>query len=278
MGGAPLLLAQIPQPPVHEASMGAEFAYTMVMVLVTGGMFAWWLLTGERSRNGVVLPLVLVGGAISALVEPILDNVVLFWYPPRVETEAFYAFGRSVPWYVVIGYAWYCGGLLYFVYRHFQGGVSSRRIWVIFGAIMLVDSLAISLIVQLGQAGFYGEQPFNVGGYPLWWAGIDGSLPVVGAALLFHLVPRLHGWRRVFLLVVPAVNVGLVAGATDWPVSLALNSAWPAVATWLAGASTFALCCGLVWAVTQVIPRTPTAPDAPNGAASDRRSSMAASR
>jgi hypothetical protein len=201
--------------------------------------------------------LLLVGGALSAGLEPFLDNVVLFWYPPHQHLVAFHAFGRTVPLFVPIGYAWFCGALLYAVARRFEHGVRPRDVWLMLLGIVVIDYIAIGLTSWLHIAGFYGHPPYNLGGYPLWWAAFDGTSVILGGALVYYLLPRLRGLERAWLVLIPTLMVGGTAGAVGGPITIALNSQWSSGAKWVAGALTMVLGCAIVHLVARVVPSHP---------------------
>jgi hypothetical protein len=240
--------------PLHDEPSGAVAVYTVLMTAITIGVLAYWLLSANERRRGPLLPLLLLGGFLSAVMEPVLDNLILYWYPPHNSLQAFDAWGRSIPWFVPIGYAWYCGALPYVAFRIFERGTSTRRIWQLLGAVVLVDALAISTAGWLGTSGFYGNQPFNPWGtYPLWWPAVDGPHVMVGGAILCLLVPRLRGRSRAVLVAVPTLTLALVTGLCTWPIALALNSGWSDVPTHIAGAVTLVIGGALVWATTRIV-------------------------
>jgi hypothetical protein len=176
----------------------------------------------------------------------VFDNLVLFWYPPHQQLSAFHAFGRTVPMCVVIGYAWFCGGLPYLAYTLIKRGVRVRALWALAGVVFLIDFLAIGLTSWLKIAGFFGGQPFSVAGYPLWWGAVDTSNVLLGGALLYYLIPRLEGIRRVYLLLIPTWVTGATAVAVAGPVGLALNSRWSTAGKYAAALVTLSLGFGIV--------------------------------
>jgi hypothetical protein len=218
--------AAIPVMPIRHAPGGALIAYTVLMIAVTVAFAAYWLLTADERRIGPALPALLIGGAISGLMESWLDNVVLVGYPPHQNLPVIHAFDRSVPIFVPIGYAWFCGGLLYLVARSFQRGVTPRKLWSLYGAIVVVDFVAIGLSSWIKILQFYGHPPMNIGGYPLWWAGIDGLDVVLGGTIVYVLLHHLRGRSQLWLALVPSVALGASAGLVGWPVSTAINSSW----------------------------------------------------
>jgi hypothetical protein len=238
--------------PVHRAPETAFVVYTVLMCATTVALLLWWLLSRERSR-GWALPLLLAGGALSSLLEPFLDNVVLVWYPVHQNLGAYHAFGRTIPIFVPIGYAWFCGGLLYLTARIYERGVSARAVWAVLGAVVAIDFVAIGLTTWIGVMGFYGQPPLKIAGYPLWWAAFDGSDVILGGAVVFLLLPHLKGRGLLWLLVIPSLVLGAVSGAVGWPITTALNSQWSTSAKILAAAMTIALGCSIVHAVARWI-------------------------
>jgi hypothetical protein len=231
--------------PIHPERKTDFVIYTVLMAVLTGGVLVWWWRSAER-RQGIALPLLLLGGAVSVVCEPVFDNLVLFWYPPHQQLEAFHAFGRSIPICVVIGYAWFCGGLPYLASRLFQRGMSTRGIWALAGVVFVIDFVAVGLTSWLKIAGFYGGQPFDVAGYPLWWGAVDTANVALGGALLYYLLPRLRGARRLYLLLIPTWVTGATAVAVAGPVEIALNSRWSMAGKTAAALATVALGLGIV--------------------------------
>lgn len=250
--------------PIHPSQDARLAVYTVLMAAITGGLVSWWALSRGERRRGLALPLLLAGGAISVVCEPLLDNVVLFWYPPHQDLGAFHAFGRTVPICVVIGYAWFCGGLPYFAARWFERGITVRGVWGIAAAVYVVDFVAIGLTSWLHIAGFYGGQPFNVAGYPLWWGAVDVVIVIAGGAVIRALTPWLRGGSQLVYAAVPLIVVGAAGGAVAAPVSVALNSQWSSLGKAVAALITLAIGAAIVQLVTLfvAIPR-PQASRAP---------------
>lgn len=241
--------------PVHEAPEAAFVVYTVLMVMLTVGILAWWAVSAER-RKEPALPLLLLGGAVAGLAEPFLDNVVLFWWPPEQQTELFRAFGRTIPLFVPVGYAWFCGGLLYVAAKVYDRGARAAHVWMLFATVALVDFVAIGLTAWLGIAGFFGGAPMRIAGFPLWWAAIDGVDVILGGAVVWFLAPVLRGRRQLYLVLVPPIMIGMAGGGIGWPVSTALNSGWSTPAKWAAAAVTIGLGLSIVHLVAQVVERS----------------------
>lgn len=243
----------VPTMPVREAPQGALVTYTLLMVAITLGFLIWWAVK-ERKR-GPALLLFLVGGALSGLMEPWLDNVVLVGYPPEQITPVFVAFERAVPIFVPIGYAWFCGGLLYLLYLAFSQEFTARRIWALYGIVAVIDFVAIGLSSWLGILEFFGNPPMKIAGFVVWWAAIDALQVVCGATLAVFLVPALRGTQQLWLTLIPSVVLGAAAGIVGWPVSTALNSDWPMWAKYICALASIGISLSCTHFVAQSAPR-----------------------
>ena len=232
----------LPMPTDISPPTGPSVGFTAASAVIVVALLVWWSFSGEH-RRGPILPLLFVGIAISAIVvEPIYDNTLLYWYPPDNALGLFNAYDRTVPLFTVLGYAWFFGGTSYILWRLFQRGMSRRQIWGLFGIVVVIDALATATAGWLGISGFYGDQPFMFGGIDVWFAFSDAAGSIVGAVVLYLVVPRLHGWKWLWLLVIPTISYGAVLGGVTSPVVLGLHSDWTTLGRWLGGAGTIALC------------------------------------
>lgn len=247
-----LLADGIPMPTEASPPSGPSIAFTVASLAIVIALLVWWWVSGER-RRGPVLPLLFLGIALSAIaVEPIFDNTLLYWYPPDNPLGVYAAYDRTVPWFTPLGYAWFFGGSSYIMWRVFSRGATRREIFSWFGFFVVVDGLATGTAGWLGISGFYGPQPFMLGGINVWFAFADATAGLVGAVILYLVVPRLSGWKWAWLLVIPTVSYGAVLGAVTSPVVLGLHSDWTTFGRWLGGAGTIALCCVVAYACASI--------------------------
>jgi hypothetical protein len=246
--------------------------FTVGSLIIVVGLLVWWVLAKEY-RNGPALPIIFVGTAVSAIVvEPIFDNTLLYWYPPENDLGVYGAYGRTIPWFVPIGYAWFFGGNAYVLWRLFLRGLTRIRILGLFGIVVVIDALATSTAGWMNISGFYGPQPFSWGGVNVWFSFADAAGVIVGAAILYVLAPRLHGWRWLWLLITPTMAYGAVLGGVCSPVTLGLHSDWTTLGRYAGGAATIALCCIVAYACARITEKDATVvllTDAANAA--DRR-------
>jgi hypothetical protein len=248
------LLAAAPPMPERVAPAWADVTFTIAMAVIVVGILGWWLL-GDRRRRDPALPLTMLGAVIAGLlVEPVFDNTLLYWYPLHANLTVLRAFGRDIPLFVPIGYSWFFGGCGYIVSRLLARRPRAAVVWRAFGVLLVVDTLACSSVTWLHVSGFYGPQPFDFWGFPLWFAFADASGALSLGVALYLLRPVLRGGRRAVLLVLPTIVYGGVLGSITSAVSMALNSPWSTVVGWLAGLVTIGLAGALVLVLSWVVP------------------------
>jgi len=239
--------------PVHPDPGFSGTVFLTGTILTVVAFLVWWALSAERKR-GPVMPLVFIGTAISAvLIEPIFDNTLLYWYPPENPLGAFTAYGRTIPWFVPLGYAWFFGGAAYLLQRLFARGIRVPQVWALFLGLVAIDWLAVSICEWFNLSAFYVNQPFHWFGSPLWFSFADATGAFVLGMALFALVPHLQGWRKALLLLLPTFTYGGVLGSTTAPISLALNSGWSDAMVWGCGTATILLCCTLIHVISMVL-------------------------
>lgn len=238
--------------PINPAPQPAGSAFLIGTIVILAGLLIWWISSGEYKKRGWIMPLVFIGTGFSAiLIEPIFDNTLLYWYPAENDLAVFSAYERTIPWYVPLGYAWFFGGTAYLLQRAFEAGVSRAQIWRLFAVVIFTDWLAVSICEWMDLSAFYGDQPFHHFGSPIWFSFADATGAFVLAAALHTFLPWLKGAKRLWLLILPTFTYGATLGSVTAPIALALNSAWSAQATWLAGVATMALCYTAVYAIGQ---------------------------
>jgi hypothetical protein len=243
-----------PIPPSLAAPTTAQVVYTVVMAAAVIGFVAWWW-RDPAERRRPYLPLMLLGGLVATLTEPLLDNAVLFGWPHNVYLPVLQANGHQYPLYVPLGFVWFDGGLVYGFYRWFERGVTARQIWIVAAGFIALDLPLNTSPHWFHFAGFFGPQPMDILGYPLYWIGCDVALFMVGGALLWWLIPRLHGRSAAVIVLVPGLVQGLVVGAIAWPIAWALRADVAQSVRWLAGFATLGLAAVIVWLVTLAVAR-----------------------
>jgi hypothetical protein len=213
-----------------------------------------------RNRD-FVMPVLLIGGIIGMFVEPILDYMGGVWWPTVGGWEAFNLLGVNVPLLVVLVYPWLLGGQAYWTYRSLERGVDERGLWRLVGIFAVNDIVLETIGIKvLGVYSYFGTQPLNFWGLPLWYVPCNAVGPVVAGALTYVLRRRLTGIR--LIAAAPLLPIGYLGtyAAIGFPMWISLNSGWPMPAATIAALVPFGLGCLLVILVAEI---TGTGADAP---------------
>ena len=259
----------IPGAPVDMTVSGTmEAAFTIVCGLPAVLVLVLTARAMIKDRN-FVMPVFLLGGIIGMFVEPILDYMGGVWWPFEGSWQAFNLLGVNVPLLVVLVYPWLLGGQGYWAYRSFERGITTRRLWQLV-AIFAVNDIVLETIgiKLLGVYSYFGTQPLNFWGLPLWYVPCNAIGPVVAGALAYVLRRRLTGIR--VLAAAPLFPMGYLGtyAAIGFPVWISLNSGWAMPAATVAGLATFGLGYLLVLLVAEI---TRTGSEAPAPVADETR-------
>jgi hypothetical protein len=254
----------IPGAPLDMTVNGPlEAVFTIVCGLPVALALALALRGIVKDRN-LVLPIFLLGGMLGIFVEPILDYMGGVWWPLSGGWDAFTLLGVNIPVLVILVYPWLLGGQGYLAYSAFERGITRTRLWCLVGLFGLSDIVLETIgIAALGVYRYFGTQPLNFWGLPLWYVPCNAIGPVVAGALTHLLRRRLTGVRLLAAApLLPMSFVGVYA-AIGFPVWISLNSGWPMWAAVLAGLATFALGCLAVMVVEEATrPRSGSGPGA----------------
>ena len=252
-----MLLAAIPQPPIHDAMpKAAEWLFTAALALMT----TIALVIAVRQlivRKDPLLLYCVIGGALGAFFEPIVDVLGQCFLKQHGAIGTYTYLGRTIPLYLLFAYPWYNGGLAYLYYRLMQRGVSTRTVFLLWAATGVADVLEETPGILAHTYLYYGKQPFDIWGFPLWWAFVNPLMPLLAGALIYRLAPLLRNARAragVILLIPMAGAIANAATAT--PTWITLNLTHPSyVWTYLGGLATLALALYSVWIISCAVAR-----------------------
>ena len=245
----------VPQPP-YDMQMSDAIGWFTVFIFIPLGVAIAIAFAHLAQGKGPMLLLCLVGGVLAAAFEPIVDVLGLVYFPdPGVHT-AFTFMGRPLPWLIVFVYSWYVGGQAYVAYRVIERGIDRAgvfRLWAIFAAINVVLETPGLLG---GVYTYYGAQPLDFWGFPLWWSIVNPLMPVVGGALISKVGPELgSGWKLVGVIPLIPMADGIANAATGWPLWIALNSGIGYTVTYPALIVTLGLVMYSLWVVSLAVAR-----------------------
>ena len=249
------LVVSVPQPPA-EMQMSDAIGWFTVFIFIPLGIALALAIAHLVQGKGPMLLLCLAGGVLAAAWEPIVDVVGLVYFPDPGRWTAFTFMGRPMPWLIVFVYSWYVGGQAYVAHRVFERGIDQAgvfRLWAIFGVINVVLETPGLLG---GVYTYYGAQPFNFWGFPLWWSVVNPLMPIVAGALITGLRPELGtGWKLAAVIPLVPMADGIANAATAWPLWIALNSGIGYVVTYPAAIATVGLTMMSLWVVALAVAR-----------------------
>ncbi len=245
------ILATIPQPPVDAVMPKTAETIFNVFIFIPLGVALALALRKLVKGQGPLLLYCILGGALAASFEPVVDVLGLVFLKERGALGTFTILDRTMPLYICFVYPWYVGGLGYLAYKLFKRGVTMRDLLLLWAADFLVDVVLESPGILAGTYLYYGHQPFNIWGFPLWWGFVNPVMPMVAGALIFHIHPHLNApWKLPAVIACIPMADGIANGATAWPMWAALNQADVSyVWTYLASFVTLGLALFSVWII-----------------------------
>lgn len=248
----------IPQPPVNDPMPQTAELLFNCFILIPLGIALVIAVRHIVTGRGPLLLLCIAGGAIAAGMEPVVDVLGLVYLKEQGAVGTFTVLDRTMPLYICFVYPWYVGGMGYMAYRLFQRGIDMKGLFQLWALDAIVDVGLETPGILAGTYLYYGKQPLDLWGFPLWWAFVNPVMPMVAGALIYKVMPHLRGSRWKLLAVVPLIPAadGLANGATAWPMWLSLNQADVSyVWTYLACAATLGLSLYAVWFVGLAVAR-----------------------
>lgn len=256
MTGYQLLLAapEIPRHPTTPMPFVPEVIFTVFLgipVVVMVFFAIRHLMTGR----GPLLLYCLIGGGIACMFEPIVDTLGMCYIRQEAATTTFSSFGRDFPLFINFVYVWYVGGLAYLAYRIFSNGVTRKAVFQLYLIDVFINVWLESPGVLMGAYEYYGPQPLNFWGLPLWWVCVNPLMPLTAGALIYRMSPMLPGWRLVAVVAFIPMADGIGNGATAWPVWTALNRNSSLLVSHLAWGVTLGLALIFVWVLSYVVGR-----------------------
>ena len=250
-----MMLAGVPQPPTHMVMPATQQALFTAFIFAPLGVALALAIRNLVRGEGPVLLYCIIGGTLAAVFEPIVDVLGLVFFPRQGSWIAFETLGRPMPFLIAFVYPWYVGGQGYLAYRLFQRGIDPRgvlRLWAIFFAVNIVLETPG---LWFGVYTYYGRQPFDFWGFPLWWGFVNPVMPLIAGALILKVRPHLSGWSLVGIIPLIPIADGVANAAVAWPMWATLNTDLPSVATYAASIVTLGLALYAVWIISLVVAR-----------------------
>jgi hypothetical protein len=250
------LLAAIPQPPFDFKASSAQDVFSIAQMVVCGALFILAFRELRRGKGPIFL-WCLLGGFIAVLWEPIVDVLGQCWLPSRDQHWiAFTLLNRHIPLMMPFVYSWFVGGQAYLFYRLFQRGITRQRLFQLWGLVFLVNICLETPGILTNVYTYYGKQPMDIWGFPLWWGFVNPLMPMIAAVLIFKLKPHMTArWLALATIAISPSADGVANAFAAWPVIAALNTDVGYVGTWIASFMTLGLAAFVVWIISLVVAR-----------------------
>jgi hypothetical protein len=250
------LIAAVPQPPVDDAMPQTAETIFNVFIFIPLGIALAIAVRHLIRGKGPLLLYCIAGGALAATFEPIVDVLGLVYLKEVDATGTFTVLDRTMPLYICFVYPWYVGGLGYLAYKLFERGIDTKGLFALWALDCIVDILLESPGILAGTYLYYGQQPFDIWGFPLWWGFVNPVMPMLAGAFIYKLKPHLTGWKLVGVIPLIPMADGIANAAAAWPMWITLNQTdvsylW----TYAAGFATLGLSLYAVWIISLVVAR-----------------------
>lgn len=239
----------------------AQLAVTVVTGAIVAAMFVYALVVWGRRRTPVPL-LLLSGATLCAINEVPLDLLGQIYFPRHEAYEAYEAYGRVIPWWVVFAYTIFFGMLSVAMLAWLQRGVTLGRVWTGVGVICLCNALLEVTVLSTDVYFYFGYQPLRIGDFPAVWLAIN-SLGVLTICVVVRTFAAYFVGRRVMLLVLVPPLCQIFGAWFGTPHYLVLNSDAGHGAKTLAALATMGLCLLVTAALVRFLVehQTPVHPD-----------------
>ena len=256
MTGHEILLSApgIPAHPTTPMPFVPEVIFTVFLGIPVVVM-VFFAVKNLVTGRGPLLTYCLIGGGIACLFEPIVDVLGLAYIRQHATLTTFSSMGRDFPLFINFVYIWYVGGLAYLAYRIFSTGVTRKAVFQLYVIDVFINIWLESPGVLMGAYEYYGPQPLNFWGLPLWWVCVNPLMPLTAGALIYRMSPYLPRWRMALVIAFIPMADGIGNGAAAWPVWTALNRNSSLLVTHLAWVVTLGLALTFVWVLSYVVGR-----------------------
>jgi hypothetical protein len=233
-----------PTVPAMDPTYQAVFTVAMFVAIAVLGGYALRL----YRRTGTPVPLLLMaGGFVAMLSEPIVDVMGLCAYPGEGMWTLFTTFGRPVPVFMVV-YVWFVGGQALLVWQALERGGGSAAVWRWLAIFFVVDVSMETVAVRVFRLYvLYGAQPFSVFGLPWWWILVNVAMPVVTGVVVYRALPLLPGMKVLGVIALVPMTIVGVNASTSFAMWNALHTDAGYRLTYPVGLLTIGLTLFLVW-------------------------------
>jgi lipoprotein signal peptidase len=219
-----MLPNQIPNAPVGMV-MSPHYDVILAINFVVLAAVMVWIIKEARQTRSLTPVLLMVGAALASMSECIYDVMVLVQWADYGHTPLYRIFNLAVPIWMVAAYPWFIGGMGYWMYKQLKKGMTASQLWKLYFFAWAANLFLEVPALQLGNIyTYYGNQPFQILGFPLWMAWTNALMPILLGTVVYACEDVLVGARRLMIVFLVPMATGTAQIAVGWPIWLALNS------------------------------------------------------
>lgn len=182
--------------------------------------FAVYAAREWRRTGSPLCAVLLVGGGIALLNEPLDDLLGLVHHPREGQHVVFETMG-PIPHWGLPTYIIFFGGVAYVLLRELQRlNFTPKAFWAGIGITFVLDCLIELPLLHYELYSYFGysDVPMSIGGFPLYWLLINTTGPILCAAILFAASEYFRGWRAPLVVLLPLVTDTACSAAVGLPV------------------------------------------------------------
>jgi hypothetical protein len=215
-------------------------------------------------RRTAVLLFCCLGGIFCNAIEPFWD-VMGHLHFNSGNTVVFQAFAQTAfpidyPLWAVLLYIQFGGFQCWVFYLMLKHGAGRRLFWSVAGWQIVVKAVIEIPLINAHVYQYYGNQPFRLLGFPLWWVFTNfGEL--FGAVVLFLLMKRFGNKAATAAIFIVPAAFGAWELWTGWPIYAALNFDANSLLKHFAALVTAAVTIATLWAFARFMPMLHALPD-----------------
>ena len=213
-----------PEPPVEMVvrSALAEWAFLWVNVAICVALLVWAIVVSRKWKTWIPM-LCIVGGALTIVLEPVIDAHLQVWWPAHEQPDVITGWGRNLPLLCLFVVTWYFGAGVLLRWHWLQQAKSRQWLWTVYaievGAALALEPPAIALHLW----HYYGEHGFRFFGYPIWWPFVGGACNMLAGTVLYRMTPHLTGIRVLLAAPLIPMCVAAVYWGCGFPMFYVLN-------------------------------------------------------
>lgn len=207
---------------------------------VLGGL---WASYRYYRREGTIVGFVcLAGGAVASLFEPLTAANAFVYYPHEEQWTVFTAYDVKIPLFLTFAYTAEIGLGALATWRLLLGGHGPHALLGVWAVVAIGDVVLETPALWLDVFYYYGPQPLDLWGMPLYWAVLDGALGLLPGVVIYLLWN--HRWRPQHYLALIALfpfSVAVCYVGAGWPIWTLMHTDVSKVWIWLASLVTVAM-------------------------------------